>query len=186
MINPVWITISMLYWLMPSSTIRWCWPRHSIRRWPGPRHESDDLPEWKDRVEQALGQQDARPHGRQELGRSLFTRRSLAVYLLAALPLSLALLRAGFLPESQRALPAHTTTELAQIFHFFMLRFIVFFSTATLFVKLFRGEILERSLHYQLLAPVRRDVLVIGKYLGGLVWGQVRQNQGYGLRMFLV
>jgi ABC-type transport system involved in multi-copper enzyme maturation permease subunit len=50
-----------------------------------------------------------------------------------------------------------------------MLRFIVFFSTATLFVKLFRGEMLDRSLHYQLLAPVRRDVLVIGKYLGGLV-----------------
>jgi ABC-type transport system involved in multi-copper enzyme maturation permease subunit len=106
---------------------------------------------------------------RQEIGRSLLSRRTLAVSLLAALPIGLALLRAAFLPESQRAHPAHTTTEFAQIFHFFILRFVVFFATATLFVKLFRGEILERSLHYHLLAPVRREVLAVGKYLGGLV-----------------
>jgi ABC-type transport system involved in multi-copper enzyme maturation permease subunit len=117
----------------------------------------------------ALWRRQAAVLGRQELGRSLLSRRSLAVVLLAALPVGLAVLRAAFLPDSQRAHPTHTTTELAQIYHFFVLRFIVFFSTATLFVKLFRGEILERSLHYQLLAPVRREVLTVGKYLGGLV-----------------
>jgi ABC-type transport system involved in multi-copper enzyme maturation permease subunit len=106
---------------------------------------------------------------RQEIGRSLFSRRALPIYLLAAMPVGLALLRAIFLPESQRAHPTHTTTEFAQIFHFFILRFIIFFSSALLFVKLFRGEILERSLHYHLLAPVRREVLAVGKYLGGLV-----------------
>lgn len=105
----------------------------------------------------------------QEIGRSLLSRRVLAVALLAAMPVGLALLRAIFLPESQRAHPAHTTTEFAQIFHFFLLRFIIFFATALLFVKLFRGEMLERSLHYHLLAPVRREVLTIGKYVGGLV-----------------
>lgn len=105
----------------------------------------------------------------QEIGRTLFSRRSLAVYLLAAMPLALALLRALFLPESQRAHPGHTTTEFAQVYHFFLLRFIVFFSTALIFVKLFRGEILERSLHYHLLAPVRREVLAVGKYIGGLL-----------------
>jgi len=105
----------------------------------------------------------------QEIGRSLFSRRSLGVYLLAAMPISLALLRALFLPESQRSHPGHTTTEFANVYHFFVLRFIVFFSAALLFVKLFRGEILERSLHYQLLAPVRREVLAVGKYLGGLI-----------------
>jgi len=106
---------------------------------------------------------------RQEIGRSLFSRRALPIYLLAAMPIGLALLRALFLPESQRSHPTHTTTEFAQVFHFFILRFIIFFSTALLFVKLFRGEILERSLHYHLLAPVRREVLAVGKYLGGLV-----------------
>ncbi len=105
----------------------------------------------------------------QEIGRSLFSKRALPIYLLAAMPVGLALLRAIFLPESQRAHPTHTTTEFAQVFHFFILRFIIFFAAAMLFVKLFRGEILERSLHYHLLAPVRREVLAVGKYVGGLI-----------------
>jgi len=106
---------------------------------------------------------------KQEIGRSVFSRRALPVYLLAAMPIALALLRALFLPDSQRSHPGHTTTEFANVYHFFVLRFIVFFSAALLFVKLFRGEILERSLHYHLLAPVRREVLAVGKYFGGLV-----------------
>jgi len=106
---------------------------------------------------------------KQEIGRSLFSTRSLAVYLLAGMPIALAMLRAIFMSENERAHATHTATEFAQVFHFFLLRFIVFFSAALLFVKLFRGEILERSLHYHLLAPVRREVLVIGKYLGGFV-----------------
>lgn len=106
---------------------------------------------------------------RQEIGRSLFSKRSLAVYLLTAMPVGLALLRAIFMGENERAHVAVSTTEFAQVFHFFFLRFIVFFGAAVLFVKLFRGEILERTLHYHLLAPVRREVLTAGKYAGGLV-----------------
>lgn len=105
----------------------------------------------------------------QEIGRSLFSKRSLSVYLLAAMPVGLALLRALFISENERSHTALSTTEFAQVFHFFFLRFIIFFGTAVLFVKLFRGEILERSLHYHLLAPVRREVLTFGKYVGGLV-----------------
>ena len=37
------------------------------------------------------------------------------------------------------------------------------------FTWLFRGEIVERTLHYQFLAPVRREVLVVGKFLAGAV-----------------
>ena len=105
----------------------------------------------------------------QEIGRSLFSKRSLAVYLLAAMPIVLGLLRSIFMSESERVHSNLSTTEFAQVYHFFLLRFIVFFSAALLFVKLFRGEILERSLHYQLLAPVRREVLAVGKYIGGLL-----------------
>jgi ABC-type transport system involved in multi-copper enzyme maturation permease subunit len=106
---------------------------------------------------------------RHELMRSTFSRRVLPVLLLAGMPFSLALLRALFMPDGQRADLGTTTEEFAQMFYFFQLRFIVFFACAMLFVKLFRAEILERSLHYNLLAPIRRDVLVAGKYLGGLL-----------------
>ena len=106
---------------------------------------------------------------RQDVRRSLFSRRSLAVYLLVGMPLALMLLRALFMPESMRADATHATTEFAEVFHFFLLRFVVFFANALIFVRLFRGEILEKSLHYTLLAPLSRTVLVIGKYLGGFV-----------------
>lgn len=104
-----------------------------------------------------------------ELRRSLFSRRSLPLYLLVAMPLVLMALRAVFLPAAERVDPSKATVEFAEVFLFFLLRFIVFFANAVIFVRLFRGEILERSLHYTLLAPVRREVLVLGKYLGGLL-----------------
>jgi len=100
-----------------------------------------------------------------EVRRSLFSRRSFSVYLLVGMPLVLMLLRALFMPGSMRA---DATTEFAEVFHFFLLRFVVFFANAMIFVRLFRGEILEKSLHYTLLAPLPRKVLVIGKYLGGV------------------
>ena len=104
-----------------------------------------------------------------EIRRSLFSRRSLPLYLLVAMPLAIMVLRAIFLPESERLDPAKATAEFAEVFVFFLLRFIVFFTNAVIFVRLFRGEILERSLHYTLLAPLRRDVLVVGKYIGGVL-----------------
>jgi len=106
---------------------------------------------------------------RLEVVRRLLSRRSLPVYLLVSLPIMLGLLRALVLPEHLRGNMAHTTTDFAETFQYFLLRFIVFFGCAGLFINLFRGEMLDRSLHYSLLAPVRRDVLVVGKYLGGLV-----------------
>jgi len=38
-----------------------------------------------------------------------------------------------------------------------------------IFTWLFRGEMVERTLHYQFLVPVRREVLVVGKFLAGSV-----------------
>jgi ABC-type transport system involved in multi-copper enzyme maturation permease subunit len=104
-----------------------------------------------------------------EVRRSLFSRRSLPVYLLVGMPLALMVLRALFMPGSMRANAAHATTEFAEVFHFFLLRFVVFFANAMIFVRLFRGEILEKSLHYTLLSPLPRPVLVAGKYLGGVL-----------------
>lgn len=104
-----------------------------------------------------------------EVRRSLLSTRALAVVLLVAMPLALMALRALFMPDSMRVSATRATSEFAEVFHFFLLRFIVFFANALIFVRLFRGEILEQSLHYTMLAPMRRDVLVAGKYLGGLV-----------------
>jgi ABC-type transport system involved in multi-copper enzyme maturation permease subunit len=104
-----------------------------------------------------------------EVRRSLFSTRALPILLLVGMPLALMLLRALFMPDSLRASPTRATGEFAEVFHFFLLRFVVFFANALVFVRLFRGEILEQSLHYTLLAPLRRDVLVGGKYLGGVL-----------------
>ena len=105
---------------------------------------------------------------RNEVLRNLLSRRSLPLLLLVGMPLALMLLRVLFMPDSLRANASRATTEFAEVFHFFLLRFIVFFANAVIFVRLFRGEILERSLHYTLLAPIRREVLVLAKYLGGV------------------
>ena len=117
----------------------------------------------------ALWRRQAWAVARHEVSRSVFSRRSLPVYGLAAMPIVVTLLRALFYPERHQAHIGGSTTEFAQIFYFFILRFVVFVANALLFVRLFRGEILERSLHYTLLAPVRREVLVVGKYVGGVV-----------------
>ena len=56
----------------------------------------------------------------------------------------------------------------AGIFQFFYLRVAIFFGCVGIFSNLFRGEMMDKSLHYYLLAPVRREVLVAGKFLSGL------------------
>ncbi|MCC6588794.1 MAG: hypothetical protein IT168_19005 [Bryobacterales bacterium] len=56
----------------------------------------------------------------------------------------------------------------AGVFQFFYLRLAIFFGCVFVFVNLFRGEILEKSLHYYFLAPVRREIVVLGKFLAGV------------------
>lgn len=57
----------------------------------------------------------------------------------------------------------------AGVFQFFFLRLAVFFGCLGIFMNLFRGEILDRSLHFYFLAPVRREVVMAGKFLAGLL-----------------
>ena len=57
----------------------------------------------------------------------------------------------------------------AAVYGGLILRTLVFFGCAWVFMNLFRGEVVDRSLHYYFLSPVRREVLVVGKYLSGLV-----------------
>jgi hypothetical protein len=46
---------------------------------------------------------------------------------------------------------------------------VVFFICFTVFTYLVRGEIAERSLHFYLMAPLRRDVFLVGKFIAGVI-----------------
>jgi ABC-type transport system involved in multi-copper enzyme maturation permease subunit len=61
----------------------------------------------------------------------------------------------------------------AGVFQLFYLRLGIFFGCLGIFMNLFRGEMLDKTLHFWLLAPVRREVLLAGKYLAGLVAASV-------------
>src|SRR5262245_51919590 len=62
------------------------------------------------------------------------------------------------------------TQAYANVFQFFELRFAFFMSAGVVFSQLFRGDILEKTLHLYLLTPVRREVLVLGKYVAGVIF----------------
>jgi hypothetical protein len=57
----------------------------------------------------------------------------------------------------------------AAIFQEFYLRGAIFFGCLGIFMYLFRGEMSNRTLHFWLLAPARREVLLMGKYVAGLI-----------------
>jgi len=56
----------------------------------------------------------------------------------------------------------------ASVFQLYFLRLAIFFGCAGIFTNLFRGEMIDKSLHFYLLAPVPRPVLVAGKFIAGL------------------
>lgn len=65
--------------------------------------------------------------------------------------------------------PGQDSIMFAGVFQFFFLRLAIFFGSLGIFMNLFRGEILDRSLHFYFLAPVRREVVMAGKFLAGLL-----------------
>lgn len=105
---------------------------------------------------------------RTEVRRNLFTRRRIWVYLLAAIPVMILLASIIFGPRSTEAWYIERTTQvLAGIIQLYYVRLGVFFACMGIFTWLFRGEMVERTLHYQFLVPVRKEVLVLGKFLAG-------------------
>jgi len=107
---------------------------------------------------------------RLEIKKNFLARRGLWIYLLAAAPAVLMWSHALLNLRDHRVCDlGHDNLIFATMFQFFYLRLAVFFGCVGVFLKLFRGEMLEKSLHYYLLAPVRRDVLLVGKYLAGVL-----------------
>jgi ABC-type transport system involved in multi-copper enzyme maturation permease subunit len=101
-----------------------------------------------------------------ELAR-LVGRGGIPLYLLAAGPLALFGLWALTPPEEIGA--GEYAVIYAALFQAFLLRLIVFFGCVAVFSNAFRREIMNQTLHYSLLAPIRRDFLVLGKYAAGVL-----------------
>jgi ABC-type transport system involved in multi-copper enzyme maturation permease subunit len=107
---------------------------------------------------------------RLELRKNFLSRRALLLYLLAALPLGLLALLDLFPPNANEFNDFSLLSVMyAAIYNGLILRTLLFFGCAWVFMNLFRGEVVDRSLHYYFLTPTRREVLVVGKYLSGLV-----------------
>lgn len=106
-----------------------------------------------------------------DLAKTFFAKRGLWIYLLAlapAVPMIGHWVFAGNGNGNNHPL-GNDVQIFATIFQFFYLRVAIFFGCVGIFMNLFRGEMLDKSLHYYLLGPLRREVLVAGKFLSGLV-----------------
>ena len=107
---------------------------------------------------------------RNEVRRNLFTRRRIGIYLIAFIPALIILTHDIF--DRYNIDPAQIeqdTLVLAGIVQLYYFRLGIFFACMAIFTWLFRGEMVERTLHYQFLVPVRREVLVVGKFLAGAI-----------------
>ncbi|MCP3981489.1 MAG: hypothetical protein GY716_19495 [bacterium] len=106
---------------------------------------------------------------RLELRKNLLSGRALPIYLLGLLPVlgatMFVLVNMAFgTPEDLQGQSGATL--------FFAIVFqptlgTLYFGCVWIFMNLFRGEVLDRSLHYYFLAPIRREVLVAGKFISG-------------------
>lgn len=110
---------------------------------------------------------------RMELKKNLLSRRAIPIYVLAALPVGLAsmifIVSSIVDPPSDLMDTGGASVFFAGIYMAGILRFVIFFGCVVTFMNLFRGEILDRSLHYYFLVPIKREVLVAGKFVSGWI-----------------
>src|ERR1035437_4521361 len=103
-----------------------------------------------------------------DLRKTFFAKRGLWIYLLAFAPeipmIGHWLFNQGRLHDTL----GEDVQIFAGIFQFFYLRVAIFFGCVGIFSNLFRGEMMEKTLHYYYMTPVKREALVAGKFLAGL------------------
>lgn len=113
---------------------------------------------------------------RLEVRKNFLGKRALPVYLLASLPVLLMALLAfneDSMTRDMRFNVGKANEIFSNIHEGLILRTVIFFGCAWIFMNLFRGEVVDKSLHYYFLSAVRREVLVAGKYLAGLIASSV-------------
>jgi ABC-type transport system involved in multi-copper enzyme maturation permease subunit len=110
---------------------------------------------------------------RVEVKKNFWGKRALLIYLLAAIPVFLTFLVTMVQPNASDDIRrdwARAQGVFAMvIYQGLILQTIVYFGCAWIFMNLFRGEVVDKSLHYYFLCALRREVLVAGKYISGLV-----------------
>ena len=107
-----------------------------------------------------------------EVKKNFWGRRAILIYMLAALPVFLLFLAAVVHPHGGADIRRDWTgaqTGFVVMYRVLILQTIVYFGCAWNFMNLFRGEVVDKSLHYYFLCALRREVLMAGKYISGLV-----------------
>lgn len=107
---------------------------------------------------------------RLELRKGFLGKRSIMLIVLA--------LQAPFILALRALIPgavddpanlSEATQGFSALYQTFLLRLVVFLGCVTIFGNLIRREVMDRSLHYYFLSPMRRELLVVAKYLTGLI-----------------
>jgi ABC-type transport system involved in multi-copper enzyme maturation permease subunit len=101
-----------------------------------------------------------------EVRRNLFSWRAGWIYFLAFVPTFIIFIHFIF-ASHQSSWMSDDTNVLAGIVQLYYIRLGVFFGCLGIFSRLIRGEMIERSLHFYLLSPVRREVLLLCKFVAG-------------------
>lgn len=109
---------------------------------------------------------------RMEVKKNFWGKRAVLIYVFAAIPVLLMFLLTFADTDAANDINKFWSSAqeiFANIFEALILRTMVFFGCAWIFMNLFRGEVVDKSLHYYFLSSLRREVLVAGKYFSGLV-----------------
>jgi ABC-type transport system involved in multi-copper enzyme maturation permease subunit len=101
-----------------------------------------------------------------EVRRNLLSWKAGWVYFLAFIPTLIVFLHL-VLAAHYRSEIGEDTNVLAGIVQLYYIRLGVFFGCLGIFSRLIRGEMIERSLHFYLLSPVRRELLLLCKFVAG-------------------
>jgi ABC-type transport system involved in multi-copper enzyme maturation permease subunit len=116
---------------------------------------------WRDQMAAVL---------RLELRKSLLGRRAALIWLLSAVPVAFcALMAVVSLFDAPTEMQKPSTAAMIYAIFYRLILVLTYLGCVWTFMNLFRGEVVDRSLHYYFLAPVRREVLVAGKYLAGWI-----------------
>jgi ABC-type transport system involved in multi-copper enzyme maturation permease subunit len=103
-----------------------------------------------------------------EIRRNLFSWRASWIYFIAFIP-AIIILTHLLMDSHPPSAMSEDTDILAGIVQFYYIRLAIFFGCLGIFSRLIRGEMIERSLHFYLLSPVRREVLLLGKFAAGSI-----------------
>src|ERR1022692_3009097 len=105
-----------------------------------------------------------------EVRRNLFSWKASWIYFLAFIPTFIIFIHLVVETHTHQSFAmAEDTNVLAGIVQFYYIRLGVFFGCLGIFSRLIRGEMIERSLHFYLLSPVRREVLLLAKLVAGSI-----------------